>query len=325
MNIYHSANDAPEVLPPNSIVNADCFDVFDKIETASIDMICTDLPYGTTACKWDILLEFNDYIIFDDGKKKRKIGLDEFLLIAYKKGLSIESALEYFEKSKIKGLWSHYKRVLKPSGVVVLTASQPFTSVAVMSNLKWFKYNWVWDKVAGANFMNIKNRPFKTHEDVLIFAPTANFVFNPQRVSRTETSLKKYAAGVSHKQAIGSKKRDVNHYATILPPNSNIINADGKKHPISIIKYNSVEKARYTLKHPTKKPLGLFKYLIQTYTNAGMRVLDNCAGSGTTGAACIELGREFILMEKEIGYFNDTIVPRLQNTIATQNSKLFNE
>ena len=77
--------------------------------------------------------------------------------------------------------------------------------------------------------------------------------------------------------------------------------------------------------HPTEKPIALFKYLIETYTNAGMLVLDNCAGSGTTGAACVELGREFILIEKESGYFNDTIIPRLTNAIATQNSKLFNE
>jgi len=302
MNIYHSASDCPDILPPNSIVNADCFDVFDKIETASIDMILCDLPYGTTACKWDILLEFNDYIIFDDGKKKRKIGLDEFLLIAYKKGLSIESALEYFEKSKIKGLWSHYKRVLKPSGVVVLTASQPFTSVAVMSNLKWFKYNWVWDKVQGANFFNLKNRPLKTHEDVLIFAPTANYTYNPQRVWRTDYSLKRHPAGVAVNESFGDRKKMVAHYGSTIR-NDQKLAADGKKNPISIIQYNSVEKERYTLKHPTKKPLGLFKYFIQTYTNEGMRVLDNCAGSGTTAAACIELNREFIIIEKDKTYF----------------------
>lgn len=154
MNIYHSASECPDVLPRNSIVNADCFDVFDKIADASVDMIFTDLPYGTTACKWDTVLEFNDYILYDDGKKTRKIGLDELLLISHKKGLSYESTLEYFEKSKIKGLWTHYKRILKPNGVVVLTASQPFTSVAVNSNLAWFKYEWIWSKnmVSGFGF-----------------------------------------------------------------------------------------------------------------------------------------------------------------------------
>ncbi len=143
MNIYHSANECPDILPANSIVNADCFDVFDKVADASIDMILCDLPYGTTACKWDTVLPFDK-------------------------------------------LWAQYKRVLKPLGVVVLTASQPFTSVAVMSNLKWFKYDWTWDKVGAANFANIKNRPLKTKEDILIFSPTANFVFNPKRVMRTK-------------------------------------------------------------------------------------------------------------------------------------------
>ncbi len=271
MNIYHSANECPDILPANSIVNADCFDVFDKVADASIDMILCDLPYGTTACKWDTVLPFDK-------------------------------------------LWAQYKRVLKPLGVVVLTASQPFTSVAVMSNLKWFKYDWTWDKVGAANFANIKNRPLKTKEDILIFSPTANFVFNPKRVMRTESSLKRDPIGKERREhKVSNPDKSVEYYAAgaIKPKNFHNYAPDGKKHPIDIIKFSRQEKDCYNLKHPTKKPLGLFKYLIETYTNAGMRVLDNCAGSGTTGAACIELGREFILIEKESGYFNDTIIPRL--------------
>lgn len=310
LNIYNAGAELPDVIPLNSAINADCLDVFDKIESASVDFILCDLPYGTTACTWDTVIEFNDYILHQDGKRTRKIGLDELLLISYKKGLSYESTLAYFEQNKIKGLWTHYKRILKPNGVVALTASQPFTTVVINSNLPWFRYNWVWDKAQGANFFNLKNRPFKTHEDVLIFAPTANFVFNPQRVDRTEYSLARYKKGIAHDESDMNYTKTTAHYGAKLN-NCIKLDADGKKHPISIIQYNAVEKARYTLKHPTKKPLGLFKYLIETYTNAGALVLDNCAGSGTTAAACVELGRDFIVIEKEATYFNGTLIPRI--------------
>ena len=263
MNIYHSANECPDILPANSIVNADCFDVFDKIETASIDMICTDLPYGTTACKWDTVLPFDK-------------------------------------------LWAEYKRVLKPSGVVVLTASQPFTSVAVMSNLKWFKYSWIWDKKTKVGMMNCKRMPLKQHEDVLIFH-NGKSVYNPQ-MTKGKMRNKKI-----------EQTKNFQTYGQIRP----IDNINDNYYPSSILEFtNANQKIK---SHPTQKSIALFKYLIETYTNAGMRVLDNCAGSGTTGAACIELGREYILIEKDKTYFNDTIIPRLTNAIATQNSKLFNE
>jgi site-specific DNA-methyltransferase (adenine-specific) len=276
MNVYHSAQDAPELLPPNSIVNADCFDVFDKVADASIDMILCDLPYGTTACKWDTVLPFDK-------------------------------------------LWAQYKRVLKPSGVVVLTASQPFTSVAVMSNLKWFKYEWIWSKNMVSGFGYAKYRPMLSHENILVFCK-GKTLYNPQREQTISEQVRKNnAKGVTRKQT----KSNVEHMANFKK--------DGRELPFNTLVYpktvqniKCVGRAGGSL-HPTQKPIALFKYLIETYTNAGMRVLDNCAGSGTTGAACIELGREYILIEKESTYFNDTIIPRLQNTIATQNSKLFNE
>ena len=269
MNIYHSAQDAPDVLPANSIVNADCFDVFDKVADASIDMILCDLPYGTTACKWDTVLPFDK-------------------------------------------LWAQYKRVLKPSGVVVLTASQPFTSVAVMSNLKWFKYDWIWKKPKGTGHLNAKKMPMRDKEDILVFYEK-QCVYNPQ-----------YLQGKPYKR-LGASKNALNKgcYGKTNECHDTI-NLDGLRYPKQVLEFDSDAQSFGSL-HPTQKPLGLFKYLIETYTNAGMRVLDNCAGSGTTGAACIELGREFILIEKESGYFNDTIIPRLTNAIATQNSKLFNE
>jgi len=130
----------------------DCLLKMKDIADKSVDLICTDLPYGTTACKWDVIIPFDK-------------------------------------------LWEAYKRIIKDNGAIVLFGSQPFTSQLVMSNLEMFRYTWVWDKIAGANFMNLSNRPWKTHEDILIFSKTANFTFNPIRVMRSAKSLKRDPAG----------------------------------------------------------------------------------------------------------------------------------
>ena len=198
-------------------------------------------------------------------------------------------------------LWAQYKRLIKNNGAIVLTASQPFTSALVMSNPGWFKYEWIWDKVRGANFFNLGNRPLKTQEQVLVFSKTAAFTFNPHRVFRSESSLKRDPIGKSRKYKsavtsnIGHYNRDINGTCSY--------NEDGKKHPVDIIRFSIVEKGVYELKHPTKKPVALFEYLIRTYTNEGDTVLDNCAGSFTTAIACLNTNREYICIEKDEKYF----------------------
>jgi len=241
----------------NKIICGDCLEVMPNIPDKFIDMILCDLPYGTTACKWDIIIPFEP-------------------------------------------LWKEYKRIIKDNGVIVLTASQPFTSMLVMSNLKMFKYEWIWDKIQGSNFMNLKNRPLKTQEQILIFSKIANFTFNPIRVPRSEKSLKRHEAGIAVNRKF-PRTHIVEHYNTKRPENLKL-DIDGKKHPIDIIQFSTIEKGRYNFKHPTKKPVALFEYLIKTYTNKGDLVLDNCAGSGTTGVACKNLGRNYILIEKESKY-----------------------
>ena len=229
----------------STFVNADCFDVFPFIEDKSIDAIICDLPYGTTACKWDSILP-----------------LDK--------------------------LWNEYKRVLKPNGVILLTASQPFTTVLIGNDLKMFKYNLVWDKVAVTNPMLAKKQPMRCHEDVLVFydkQPT----YNPQM-----------RVGVKWSRA-GKKQHttDTLGQSTLF---NNGSDESEMKYPKSIITFSNADKTKN--EHPTQKPIDLMEWLIKTYTNEGDTVLDNTMGSGTTNLACIKLNRKSIGIEKEKQYYD---------------------
>ena len=262
------------------ILLGDCLELMKDIPNGSIDMILADLPYGTTACKWDSIIP-------------------------------------------LEPLWKQYKRIIKDNGVIVLTASQPFTTKLISSNYEMFKYEWIWNKVGGSNFMNLKNRPFKTQENVLVFSKSAKFTFNPIRVYRTEKSLKRYKAGSI--AIINSSGLYVEHYGVKKNTKAKL-HEDGKKHPIDIITFSIHEKGRYKIKHPTKKPVALFEYLIKTYTNENDLVLDNTAGSGTTAIACLKTNRQFIVMEKEQKYY-DIILKRVEdfNKNFEQNAKLRSE
>ena len=225
----------------NKIICGDCLEVMPYIPDKAIDMILCDLPYGTTACKWDIIIPF-------------------------------------------ELLWKQYKRIIKDNGAIVLTASQPFTSMLVMSNLEWFKYCWVWDKVLPTGHLNSKKQPLRRTEDILIFYNTQP-LYNPIMEKRESPRINKANGKTFHgngKQVYG-KFYSVDSY---LP----------ERYPTSLLKISNADKTK--IQHPTQKPVALFEYLIKTYTNEGDLVLDNCAGSGTTGVACKNLGRDFILIEK---------------------------
>lgn len=192
-------------------------------------------------------------------------------------------------------MWSHLLRVTKSTAAIVLMASQPFTTTLIASNMKMFKYEWIWDKVAGANFMNLKNRPFKTQEQVLVFSKVADFTFNPIRVPRTAKSLKRDSVGKTHGRKI--KMLDVEFCGSAKRNEVTLLAADGLKHPIDIIQFSIHEKGRYKVRYATKKPVALMEYLIKTYTNKGELILDFSMGSGTTGVAAKNLGRDFIGIE----------------------------
>ena len=200
-------------------------------------------------------------------------------------------------------LWEQYKRIIKDNGAIVLTASQPFTSALVMSNIKMFKYEWIWNKNSAGNVMVAKYQPLKITENVLVFSKTTP-KYNPQL---------EYGFKDRTNEKPNIQKSDL--YSTIKSNTffkTNKNKPSGSKYPKNLINISkqSTECCNSKSIHPTQKPVALFEYLIKTYTNEGDLVLDNCAGSGTTGVACKNLNRNFILIEKEPEYI-DIINKRL--------------
>ena len=234
------------------ILLGDCLELMKDIPNGSIDMILCDLPYGTTACKWDTIIPFDK-------------------------------------------LWEQYERIIKPNGAIVLTASQPFTSALVMSNLKMFKYEIIWEKSKHSNFALVNRQHLKTHENILIFSK-GKYTYNKQMEVRVNKNRQKYAINTTNRKSDGI-------YGEIKGQIK--FNSQDLKSPQSI-QYFVSERGL----HPTQKPVALFEYLIKTYTNEGDLVLDNCAGSGTTAIACLKTKRQFIVMEKEQEYY-DIILKRV--------------
>lgn len=182
-------------------------------------------------------------------------------------------------------MWREIKRVLKPRGACVLFGSQPFTSALVMSNPGWFKYAWVWDKVQITNFLNARHQPLRVSEDVLVFAK-GKTKYNPQTTRGEKYS---YGRTVKPSENYGSYHRDIERDTTTRQPKNIITFSHGR--------FGSDQL------HPTQKPLALLEYLVKTYTDAGDTVLDFTMGSGTTGHACVNLGRRFIGIERDAGYY----------------------
>jgi len=235
----------------NKIYLGDCLEVMKDIDDKSIDMILCDLPYGITACKWDVIIPFEP-------------------------------------------LWEQYHRIIKDNGAIVLTASQPFTSALVMSNIKNFKYEWIWEKAVGSNFTCLKYQPMKEHENILVFSKNRhNYypIMQPRKGKGLERILNPFHTisnkGGEYLNKI--KKKNVNGNYSEL------------RYPSSVQYFNNREDSRGL--HPTQKPVALFEYLIKTYTKEGDLVLDNCIGSGTTAIACLNTGRNFIGIEKDPNYF----------------------
>ena len=221
------------------IALGDCLDVMRSVQSASVDMILCDLPYGTTQNKWDSVIPFEP-------------------------------------------LWSEYWRIAKPNAAVVLTAQCPFDKALGASQLRYLKYEWIWEKPSATGFLNAKHQPMKAHENALVFY-REKCVYNPQMI----TGMKPYKS----KQGIKSK-----NYGAMNE--NNISQSDGERYPRSVVQFNSDRGL-----HPTQKPVALFEYLIRTYTNPGDTVLDNCMGSGTTAIAAENTGRRWIGIERDPTYF----------------------
>ena len=228
----------------NKIYNEDCLEGMKRIPDKSVDMILCDLPYGTTACKWDTIIPFEP-------------------------------------------LWEQYERVIKDSGAIVLFGTEPFSSFLRTSNIKWYRYDLIWEKSRFTNFLFVKKQFGKVHENISVFykkQPT----YNPQM-----------EAGEPYKRKGTGKPKTKE--LMINPATDNGKVSDGLRYPKSILKFPFHNVGNV---HPTQKPSDLFEYLIRTYTNENETILDNCMGSGTTAIACINTNRNYIGFELDETYFN---------------------
>jgi len=235
------------------LINDDCLRVLPTLADKSVDLILTDPPYGTSACKWDSVIPFDK-------------------------------------------MWVQLQRLIKENKPIILFGSEPFSSYLRTSNIKWFKYDWIWEKQRGSNFLNYKYQPSKNYEIISVFSNGAtsfvknnsNCPYNPQMIEGIPYEMKQGKGGdavVREGSRIGKN---------IITKNN------GTRYPNAIQKFNS-DKEKL---HPTQKPVALLEYLIKTYTNENDTVLDFTMGSGSTGVAAKNLNREFIGVELDQKYFN---------------------
>jgi site-specific DNA-methyltransferase (adenine-specific) len=252
---------------PYTLILGDCLEKMKNIPDCSLDMILCDLPYGTTACKWDAVIPFEP-------------------------------------------LWAAYRRVCKPNAAIVLTASQPFTSALVMSNVSMFRYQWVWESNRAPNFVFGNKQPLKKHEDICVFyekQPT----YTPQKITNPKgiekRSLYAPSATVTGLEVSSGAPKKARFGASYEPD---------KLLPKSVIYFPKEHRPV----HPTQKPVALMEYLIRTYTNDDQTVLENTMGSGTTGVACANTGRKFIGIERDPTYFN-IASKRISEAFAAQAAK----
>lgn len=196
----------------------------------------------------------------------------------------------------LEDLWGGYRRIVKPSGAIVLFSQMPFTAILASSNLEMLKYEIIWEKEMGTGFLNCKFAPMKKHENILVFSQSSAcfvrdkrnaMVYNPQMITGCTSYISKRGNG-------GSKNYDYKHFKSGTTVNN------GERYPNDIV-FCGRDKEKI---HPTQKPVALIQYLIRTYSNEGDTILDNCMGSGTTAIAAIREKRNFIGFELNKEYFD---------------------
>lgn len=228
----------------NALLLGDCLELMDTIPNNCIDMILTDPPYGTTACKWDSVIPFDE-------------------------------------------MWLRLNKLIKSNGAIVLFGSEPFSSALRMSNIKNYKYDWVYVKSQSSNFLNAKKQPLRNNECISVFYQK-QCIYNPQMTQ-----------GKSYKCKQGQSSNSVSADMNVISGGHITIN-NGNRYPLTVLDKVNIEVGF----HPTQKPIPLMEYLIKTYTNENEIVLDFTMGSGTTRVACVNTNRKFIGIEKEETYFN---------------------
>lgn len=226
----------------NTIYNENCLETMARMPDGFVDVILTDLPYGTTSNKWDVAFDLESW-------------------------------------------WTEATRICK--GAIITTASQPFTSKIIMSNLSLFRHEWIWQKNAGSNFANTVREPMKEHESVLVFA-ISKWTYNPQMQERAASGAARVQTPVRFET--GSENyRQFDRVETKTMPTLRV--------PSSVQKFN-----RERGLHPTQKPLDLMEYLVNTYSNDNDLIYDCCCGSGTALVAAHKLNRRWIGSETSAEY-----------------------
>lgn len=241
------------------LLQGDCLEVMKSIPDKSVDMILADLPYGTTACKWDVVIPFEP-------------------------------------------LWEQYNRVIKDRGCVALFGSEPFSSYLRMSNIKKYKYDWVWNKGKGSNPFLAKKQPMRSYELISIFNSK---IYYPQM--RPGKPYKAPRTGGCRTNSIVGATKDKEGFQQK--------DNDGWYYPLAILDYSIHCGSKV---HPTQKPVALLEYLIRAYTLEGETVLDNVMGSGSTGVACVNTNRDFIGIELDQHYY-EVACKRIAEAEAVKN------
>ena len=243
-------------------MQGNCLELMKTIPDRSIDMILTDPPYGTTACKWDSVIDFDL-------------------------------------------MWAELKRIIKPNGAIVLFGSEPFSSMLRCSNLKMFKYDWIWCKNRPTGFAHAKNKPMKKHETVSVFS-------NGTTVHATQSKVRMpyFPQGLEDIEPKRVTKKQSEKTDTFFAdrPSHREFTRSKTGYPHSLLEYSTDNLGL----HPTAKPVALLEYLIKTYTQENETVLDFTMGSGSTGVACVNTNRKFIGIELDEGYF-DTASKRINS------------
>lgn len=199
-------------------------------------------------------------------------------------------------------LWDAYKRIIKDNGAIVLFGQDKFTAQCMLSNKQWHRYNLIWKKVLPSGFLNANRMPLREHEDIMVFYKKLP-VYNPQKVKGNPCHKKGKAVGKNNDEILNN-----HNYGDFK-----VVETEGDmKFPTSILEFAKPHPS--VAVHPTQKPVELLEWLIKTYTNEGALVLDNCMGSGSSGVACINTGRDFIGIELDEDYFN-TAEERIKNSI----------
>lgn len=288
-------------IQPSAAIQGDCLTVMPMLPPHSIDMVLCDLPYHITNNSWDTPIPLEDYLtvgkhmvtfsmlnqlLWSPRKRQIVINEPEFYCLLNR---PMREIAKYWQEEKRPGLWTHYKKVLKPGGVIALFGAGMFSAELMQTGRDLWRYNLIWEKSQPTGFLNANRMPLRSHEDILLFYRKLP-VYHPQKT----TGHPRKVSTATHKRN-SALSTNYGSYALTTYDST-------ERFPTSVWHFPT-DKQKSAI-HPTQKPVVLCEQLIKTYTDECAVVLDNCAGSFTTAVACDNLNRQWIAIEKDATYFD---------------------